>query len=157
MTNRVTRRQVLASAVGVCSIYISGCTSNAARVLSATDLQPPVYNDGEVVIEMRVDPGAKDVDDAEAAFHDVTAVAYTNDRTIVGQDAVGTVELNEEPSVTLHCSECPDYLTFTIGEHGCQYDTSISVWRVNPPESEDAYSGLEKKRCGDPELPIPDQ
>ena len=136
---------------------LAGCPGHAARGLSATDLQPPVYNDGEVVIEMRVDPGAKDVDDAEAAFHDVTAVAYTNDRTIVGQDAVGTVELNEEPSVTLHCSEWPGYLTFTIGEHGCQYDTLISVWRVNPPESEDAYSGLEKKRCGDPELPIPDQ
>lgn len=155
MTKQATRRRIL-SVLGSVLVGLSGCGKSASRGLTAAELEPPLEQEGEVVIEMQVEAFTANLDPDDAGFRDVTLVAYNSEKRILGEQYVGTVEIGDERSVTLRCSSWPEYMTFTIAEYGCQHDTTITVWKINPPESEYPYSGLEDKRCGGPELPVPD-
>jgi hypothetical protein len=157
MIENISRRQALAVFGGICLSGFSGCGQPAARSLSATDMQPPLEQNGDIIIRLQIDPGGKNVDEQEAEFHDVALVGYMSTKRIVGRQSVGTVGLRDHPTVSLVCSELPEYLTFTTNDHGCRYDTSIAVWKVNSANTDSTYNFLEHKHCGDPELPVPDQ
>jgi hypothetical protein len=119
-------------------------------------MQDPIETDASILIEFRVNAGATGLADSEAQFHNVVAVGYTPQRRIVGEEPVGTVGLSDEQSVTLRCSDMPDYLTFITDESGCQYETTISIYRINPPDSDVSYTKAGEKHCSDPELLIPE-
>lgn len=153
MTSLSTRRLVL-SVLGGVFVGLSGCGQAASRGLTAAELEPPVEQEGEVVIEMRIEAYIGNIGIDDAGFRDVTLVAYNSEKEILGEQHVGTVDIGEEPSVTLHCSSWPEYMTFTIADYGCQYHTELSVWEVNPPDSDDPYYGFGDKNCDDPELPV---
>jgi hypothetical protein len=154
MTDQLYRRRILFSALSTSLLWLSGCGEPAGRGLNAVSLQPPVEQDGRIIIEMQANAYSKNLDESEAEFRNVAVVGYTSSQNIVGQEPLGTIKINEQPSVTLHCSEWPDFLTFTIDDYGCRYNTEISVWEVNSPDSEDAYYGFGDKNCNDPELPV---
>jgi hypothetical protein len=156
MTKQATRRRTL-SVLGSLLIGLSGCGQAAGRSLTAAEIEPPVNQGSQVVIDMQIEASGKNINPDDAGFRDVTLVAYNREKRILGEQYVGAVEIGDERSVTLRCSSWPEYMTFTIADYGCQHDTIITVWKVNPPESEYPYSGLEDKRCGDPELPVPEQ
>jgi hypothetical protein len=97
------------------------------------------------------------MDDQDGAFGNVAVVGYLQSKRIVCRRELGRLELGYKQQIILNCSERPDFLTFIINSHGCEYHTAISVLQVNDPNSELTYTILEDKHCGDPELPVPDQ
>ena len=156
MISPLSRRHVLSTLAGGSAALLSGCYMGGGRQLSARGIQPPVERDGQILIELRVLVTAAGLENSQARFTNVTLVGYTGDRRVVGQEFIGTIELREELPVTLSCSEMPEYITFTLEEESCDVDTTISVFRVNPPNMDVTYTSLDKKRCGDPDLPTPD-
>ena len=121
------------------------------------NLQRPVESDNQISIEMEVTATAPDIENSAARFQEVSVVGYTTEREIVCQHQIGGVAIGESSDVTLRCATRPEYLTLSISEAGCEYNTVISVARVNEPGSESPYTALDDKHCDDPELPVPDE
>ena len=156
MIERSTRRKVLSTGLTAFVGCLSGCYWGNRRSIYMADMQKPVQRDSEVVLKFEVGAGASGLADSEAQFQDVAVIGYTSDKRIICESFVGTIGLDQKPEVTLRCSETPQYLTLTIGEAGCQYDTSISVYRVNPPDSDVSYTKVGQKECSDPDMIVPD-
>lgn len=157
MTNRYTRRRLISSILSVSALVVSGCGEPTQRTLHGRDIQPPRSTATGVVIELTVSASTRNINYSEATFESVSAIAYTASKRIVGREPVGTVEIGTEPSLSLSCSERPDYLSFTLDSSDCEHPTLIAVHEVRPPDSELLYPAVYDKRCGDPDVVVPDE
>jgi hypothetical protein len=138
-------------------ISIAGCGEPTGREMSVKDLRPPVHQNESVLISMKVEASPVNIEPTSGTFENVTAVCYTTNQQIVGRYNVGTVKFDETYSITLNCSNKPDYFTFNFDQSGCEYQTLVPIFRVNEESDEYAYTFLEDKHCDSPELPMPDQ
>ena len=159
MTDEYTRRGVIATVVNISTLIISGCYQPGGptqRTLHGRDIQSPRVTDSGLIIEMSVSASARNIDDSEALFRNVSVVAYTESKQVVGQESVGTVEIGTGVPVSLSCSERPDYMTFTIASDSCEHTTFIGVHEVRSSDADLMYPVVHDKNCGDPDLVVPD-
>ena len=148
MIREHTRRQILGTlAVGVGSV--SGCMQNPrGRFLSIKRVD--VSNRGSdsgFEYELVVSHGYSAGPEEWGIFRNVELIGFNDNGTILCRKDIGTLSTrNDEFTVTLHCSEHPDYFSFLTDESPCEDDTRI---RVVEWDSEEQSGNTRAQRCED--------
>lgn len=156
MTDGYTRRKLIRAAMGG-SFVFAGCQSSGYRTLDFGRPETSVTEQNTTRINVGATAHRNDVDAVKARFRDVTAIGYTETKTVVCQSSVGTVGFRGRPQITLECSQEPEYLGFRISQEGCEYRTDIDVLRLVDTDTGAEYRSVGPRSCDDPALYIPSE
>lgn len=154
MTEKYTRRRLVGCGLGLASATLAGCGQPKERSLTFSGHPEVRSTNSGVEIRVEISYYGRNVDSAEAAFHDVAVIGYMQNQDIICRKDIRVLEQFTSELITLECPRRPEYLTFVFSDTDCRIDTSVDVLLLHGPEAQVPSEVVIQKDCNDSPHPV---